>query len=458
MTTTRVELESIVTAVVKPVMDAIALFKNESLRNQDAVLEEKLVKRMAGERKELERDRDKRTGDLQNRISDLEKKAIKRRDEDDLARKDAKREADRKQLQMTNRIVYLEASVTQAVEKHHLSEDEWKRRARARDAGYLDEIRRLKGALDTATSRCRRAEQPPDGEVRVVKKLKERSCSGDRRSHDGRSLSSGDRGNTEKGRDNEPSSARKAPTNVLKEPATNDAPKDTTGARKGGEKGDRSQKGEEGGTEPPGGSEDRERTKQHQIAPLGGEGESQERSRDCGQEPMQLTQMPVSPVRVRIGKPWAEDDKQADTGVVDLSNTSFTSVEAAGEATTQGDGEEDVDYELSDEDELSEEDTREPAAAPPVTVAPAIALTKEERRLRKNARAKERRDQVREQELAARNQAVGGEVDDSQALLAVFRGQDSGGTTTIQKRRRVIADDEEEDVPAESKEGSTGEA
>jgi hypothetical protein len=427
VTTTRADLESIVTAGVRPVMDAIALLKKESMRNQEAVLEEKLAERMAVEKKELERNRDKRIGDLQKKVADLEQEAT-----------GAKKEWDRVKERMTNRTVYLEASVVQAFEKQLQMEGDWKRKERARGDGHAEEARRLRQSLDTAIARYRRAEKPPEGTVRVVKRLVERSRSGD-----GRSLSSGDRGNADRGRDNEPSSTRKAPADVRKEPATNDASKDTTGSRKGGEK----------GTGPPGDSEDRGRTKQHQTAPLGGEGESQKRSRDCGQEPMQLTQMPVSPVRVRRGKPWAEDDKEAGTGVVDLSNTSFASVEAAGEATTKGDGEEDVDYEPSDEDDLSEEDTREPAAVPPATVPPAIVLPAEVARLKKNAKAKERRDKARELEQAARKQGVEGEVDDSQALLAVFRGQDSEETPTIQKRRRI---DEEEDVPAESKEGSTG--
>jgi hypothetical protein len=345
------------------VMDAIALFKNESLRSQDAVLEEKLAERMAVEKKELERNRDKRIRDLQNKISDLEldaTKAKKRREEDDLARKDA----ERTHLQMSNRIVYLEAGVKQALEKHHLSDDEWRKKARARDVAHLEETRRLRGALEAATSRIRRAEQPAEG-VRVIKRLRDPSNSGDRGSHDGRSHSSEDRVHSEKGgggRDKEPHSARKVPVNVLKEPAPNDAFTNTTGAKRGGEKGDRSQKGEEEGTKPPGSSEDRERTRQHKRAPLGGEEDSQERSRNWGQEPMQLTQLPVPPARARIEKPWAEDDKQAErdevsidtapTGVVDLSNTSFTSLEAVGAATTQGDGEGEVDYELSEEERV----------------------------------------------------------------------------------------------------------
>jgi hypothetical protein len=159
----------------------------------------------------------------------------------------------------------------------------------------------------------------------------------------------------------------------------------------------------------------------------------------------------------RRGKPWAEDDKEAGTGVVDLSNTSFASVEAPGESTAKGDREEDVDYELSDEDGLSEEETREPAAAPPVTVAPEIEITKEEvARLRKNAKAKVQRDKAKEQALAAKNQEGGEEVDNSEVLLAVFRGQDSEETSKIQKRRRVTSDDEEEDVPNKEQEGSTG--
>jgi hypothetical protein len=424
VTTTRADLESIVT---RPVMDAIAQLRKESTRNQEAVLEEKLAERMAVERKELERNWEKKIGDLEKIVADLQKEAT-----------DAKRDWDKQKERLTNRTVYLEASIVQAFEKQHQMERDWIIKGK----NHTEIARGLRASLDTATARYRRAEKPREGEVRVEARLEERSRSGDGRSH-----SSGDRGNTWKRRDNEPSSTRKAPADVRREPTAKDASKGTAGSRKGEEK----------GAEPPGDNEDRGRTKQHQTAPLGVGGESQKRSGDCGQEPMQLTQIPGSPVTGRRGKPWAEDDKEAGTGVVDLSNTSFASVEAPGESTAKGDREEDVDYELSDEDGLSEEETREPAAAPPVTVAPEIEITKEEvARLRKNAKAKVQRDKAKEQALAAKNQEGGEEVDNSEVLLAVFRGQDSEETSKIQKRRRVTSDDEEEDVPNKEQEGSTG--
>jgi hypothetical protein len=57
-----------------------------------------------------------------------------------------------------------------------------------------------------------------------------------------------------------------------------------------------------------------------------------------------------------------------------------------------------VNYELSEVEELSEEETEEPASAPPAAMAPEIALHKEEvARLKKNAKAKVLRDKIRDQ-------------------------------------------------------------
>jgi hypothetical protein len=294
--------------------------------------------------------------------------------------------------------------------------------------------------LETAISRYKRAEKPRDGELRVEAKLTERSRSGE-----GRSQSSRDRGK----RDDEPRSTKKAASDGRRDPADRDSSKETTGSRRGGEK----------GAGPPGEKEDRGGTKQPQKAPRGAEVENQKRSKESGQEPMQLTQLPESPGTGRKGKPWAESDMEAGTGVVDLSNTSFASVEAPEGSTAKGEEEEDVNYELSEVEELSEGETEEPASAPAAAMAPEIALTKEEvARRRKNAKAKVLRDKIKEQALAAKSQVAEEEVDTSQVLLATFRGQDAEGVSTIQKRKRVVADDEDEEVAMEDKGSSSGEA
>jgi hypothetical protein len=422
MTTTRADLESIVT---RPVLDAIAQLRKESTENREAVLEEKLAGRTA----ELGRDWEEKIRDLERTVADLQMEAAEAR-KDWVAQK----------AKLVNRTVYLEAGIKQAFEKQNLTEKEWMVRGKCN----AEITKGLRQSLDTAIARYRRAEKPREGEVRVEAKLTERSRSGERESQ-----SSGDRGSNWTRRDNEPRSTRKVASDVRREPTTRDSSKETAGSRRGGEK----------GVGPPGENEDRGRTKQPQKAPLGAEVENQKRSRESGQEPMQLTQIPESPGTGRKGKPWAEVDKEAGTGVVDLSNTSFASVEAPGGSTVKGDGMEDVDYELSEEEELSEEDTGEPASAPPATMAPEIALPKEEvARLRKNAKAKVLRDKIKEQALAARNQGAEGEEDTSQVLLATFRGQDSEGIPTIQKRRRIVVDDEDEDVPMDGKGSSSGEA
>ena len=63
-----------------------------------------------------------------------------------------------------------------------------------------------------------------------------------------------------------------------------------------------------------------------------------------------------------------------------------------------------MNYELSEVEELSEEETEEPASAPPAAMAPEIALPKEEvARWKKNAKAKVLRDKIRDQALAAKS-------------------------------------------------------
>ena len=87
LTSTREELASIFAEAVEPLVGAfsaanekrdevlgkaIALFKEDTQRNRDAIVEEKLAERMAVEKKKNVEVEKKRTKELQNKISDLE--------------------------------------------------------------------------------------------------------------------------------------------------------------------------------------------------------------------------------------------------------------------------------------------------------------------------------------------------------------------------------------------------
>jgi hypothetical protein len=417
ITTTRADLEAMVT---RPVLEAIVQLRKESAENREAGFEEKLAGRTA----ELVRDWEGKIRVLEGTIAGLQIEAAERyKDWDD------------QKAKLVNRQVYLEAGLKQAFEKQNQINQDWIRKGK----GNNEIMKGLRSSLDIAISRYKRAEKPREGELRVEAKLTEPSRSGE-----GRSQSSRDRGK----RDDEPRSTKKASSDGRREPNERDSSKETTGSRRGGEK----------RAEPPGEKEDRGEMKQSQRATRGAEVENQKRSKESEPEPMQLTQRPESPGTERKGKAWGGADLESGTGVVDLSNTSFTSVEAPEGSKAKGDEEEEVNYELS---EVSEGETEQPAHAPPAAMAPVEEeeITKEEAaRRKKNAKAKISRDKIRDELLAAKNQVAGEEVDTSQVLLATFRGQDAEGAPTIQKRKRVIADDDDGEVITEEKERSSEEA
>jgi hypothetical protein len=417
VTTTRADLESMVT---RPVLEAIERLRKEAAENREAGFEGKLARRT----EELVRDGEGKIRALEGTIDSLQIEAAERYKEWVLEK-----------AKLVNRQVYLEAGLKQAFEKQNQIHKDWIRKTQANN----DMMKNVRASLDIAVARYKRAEKPREGELRVEAKLTERSRSGE-----GRSQSSRDRGK----RDDEHGAGKKASSDKRREPTDRDSSRETTGSRRGGEK----------RAEPAGEKEDRGGMNQSQRSAKGDEAEDQTGSKENEQEPMQLTQRPESAGTGRKGKPWGEADVESSTGVVDLCNTSFTSVEAPEGSTAKEDDREEVNYEASSGvEDLSEEEVEGPAPAAPESMAPEIVLSKEEvARKRKNAKAKIKRDL--DKALAAKSQGGEGEVDTSQVPLATSRGQDAEGASTIQKRKRVIADDDDGEVITEEKERSSEEA
>jgi hypothetical protein len=255
--------------------------------------------------------------------------------------------------------------------------------------------------LDVATSRYRRAEQPRDGQLRVEAKL-----TNPRRSGEGGSQSPKGRGKQDEDR-----SGKKSSSDRRRDPNERESSRETTGSREGREK----------RTDPPKEKEDRGGMKRPQGGTRGREAEDRRGSKDSGPGPMQLTQQPESPGMERRGKEWDGPRVGSSTDVVDLSSPSLTSG-AALKGSAAKDGEQDeVNYEPSSGEEVSDEEGEVTAAGPLEVTTPEIVLTKEEAaKKRKNAKAKIVRDRKKAEELAAKNQGVEGEVN-AEALFAALR-------------------------------------
>jgi len=367
----------------------------------------------------------------------------------------------KEKAKLTNRQVGLEAGLTQAFEKQNQITREWKNKEKYQN----DTMTELRRALDVATSRYRRAEQPRDGELRVEAKLTK-----PRRSGEGGSQSPKDRGKRDEDR-----SGKKSSSDRRRDPNERESSRETTGSREGGEK----------RTDPPKEKEDRGGMKRPQGGTRGREAEDQRGSKDSGPGPMQLTQQPESPGMERRGKEWDGPRVGSSTDVVDLSSPSLTS-EAALKGSAAKDGEQDeVNYEPSSGEEVSDEEGEVTAASPQGVTTPEIVLTKEEAaKKRKNAKAKIVRDRKKAEELAAKNQGVEGEVD-AEALAAALRNipprseEQRAAQEALNraeevrcreqfardaesregaKRKRSPADEENREVISEEKERSSGEA
>jgi hypothetical protein len=147
-------------------------------------------------------------------------------------------------------------------------------------------------------------------------------------------------------------------------------------------------------------------------------------------------------------------------------------------STAKEEEREEVNYEASSGDEVSDEEGEVPAANLPEAMTPEIVLSKEEvARRKKNAKAKVQRDKVRDQALAAKSQGVEGEVD-AEALFAALRNAPTSEAQEAAnraeevrcreqfakdaregaKRKRAPADEENGEVITEEKERSSGEA
>jgi hypothetical protein len=182
---------------------------------------------------------------------------------------------------------------------------------------------------------------------------------------------------------------------------------------------------------------------------------------------MQLTQVPGPPRRERTEKPWAQDGEQtggedesistvntvAPTGVVDLMNSSCEAGEAAGDL---GNGEDDVNYELSDEEEVVVQE--EVVAQEEVVVLTEAEQKKARKAANDKASKAKRAEEKRAKEQAEREQGGEGEVDTAPALLAVLKGQKPGTQSMIKKKKLVIETSEDEEESGDGDEGSTGKA
>ena len=119
--------------------------------------------------------------------------------------------------------------------------------------------------------------------------------------------------------------------------------------------------------------------KRPQGATRGNESEDQKGSKDSEPGPMQLTQQPESPGTERRGKPWGGPNVGSSTDVVDLSSPSFTSGAALEGSTAKEDEREEVNYEASSGEEVSDFEEEEVTAAnPPDALTPEVVLSKEE--------------------------------------------------------------------------------
>jgi len=422
---TREQLASIFAEAVQPVVEAfsaankkrdgtlekaIALFKEDTQRSRDAIVEEKLAERMAVERARFVEAEKEATADLTKTV-EKQKKSIE--------------ELKTKVLRATEKIGENDVQWRKSAREQSLKHAEAIRMLRNDVAVKIQTIARLRGERENTAraaeekAKTARPSEERDKTARPEKRGREQNDSRDHGSigNKSRATSRQDQGEGDKERrERDPSDSRD---------------RESLGKKKGTPGRQDQGGGEQTPTKtrraPPvnalrdQGSRDAEptttpsdvvdlgwpiNTRRGKDTSRGVEGGSLEPSEDVGQEPMLLTQVLGPFTTGRTGKAWGtktgEEDESISTvhtveptGVVDLMNSSS---EVGGAAVAVGTGEDEVDYEpLSSDEEI----------VVPEVVLP---LTAEQKRARKslndkNSKAR-RKAEALEAEALAKEVAV----------------------------------------------------